>query len=130
MRLSHLIEARRRFYYHASRQENRQSIARYGLRPHAGKNWDHLDRRDLDLPRIPKGVFLFSEIGYAYAYGDRVDDEEEWDVWQVDVRGLDLLKDPEPYGGDDEGDEMLAHSYYVRERIAPERLRLVEPQPL
>lgn len=104
--------------YHLTRPDRRSSILEHGL------DWRRGDA-NYTLPGKPKANYLLEGFEAAALW------RRSWggvmgvpgipdmpaDVWEVDVSGLELVRDPEI-----ENDR----AWYVLEPVGPERLRLVE----
>lgn len=93
--------------YHTASIGARDSIRSLGLlagRPHLG-NWEAYD-----VEFQPRGVYL----GPLPDYGGRYAHWPSWDIWSVDLTGLDLEWDTVNHG-----------ARYTTESIHPDRLRLM-----
>ncbi len=108
-----LFEGVNQKYYHASYPDNSASIKKNGLNAELGKK---------TVPHVeyPKGIYMFDDANDAKKYAVLMLDDG--DVWEIDITGIKLIKDPE-----DPADTHFedAHSYYTIESIPPDRLSQV-----
>jgi hypothetical protein len=122
--------ARSTLYFHAAPREFRELIAATGLQPADGETIIR-SRPDADCP---DGVYLWDNEANASFFAERWAEIEEceYDLWQVETVGVELLPDPSTQSRNDE----FLNEYPRRKRgygslyglqgFGPERLTLLE----
>ncbi len=99
-----------RVMYHIAPTEARRSIEQHGL------DWRRLG---LGGAYRPLGNYLWDSFDFALWYAQAYDD---YDVWAVNVEGLELRPDP----GFGEFADGLQHTWFSPQTIAAERLLGIE----
>jgi len=97
--------------YHIAPTEARSSIERHGL------DWRRLG---LGGAYRPLGNYLWNSFDFALWYAQAAYDD--YDIWAVNVEGLQLLPDP----GFGEFADDVEHAWFSRQPIAAERLLGIE----
>lgn len=108
--------------YHAASHDKRAAILAEGLRGHEPS----LSRSAGDL-----GNYGFRDLDDARSYAGmecEAYDDDTWDIWQVDVRGLTLLPD-RVWWREDDGD-YWGPAYRCCQLIEPARLTLITANSL
>ena len=97
--------------YHIASTEGRRSIEHHGL------DWRRLG---LGGAYRPLGNYLWNSFDFALLYAQAAYDD--YDIWAVNVEGLQLLPDP----GFGEFADGIDHSWFSPQPIAAERLLGIE----
>jgi len=109
--------------YHIAELEVRNSIKKYGLDPNKYKLTDRTTHGNY--------IYVFLDydeaLGYARIYNDflryQEESQKEFDVWQVNVKGLKLIKDFTLNTGDDPRKDS---AYITHSPIDKKRLKLIK----
>jgi hypothetical protein len=116
-----LVKRGEGWMFHASRSENRESIARHGL------DWRHMTASGIAGSSRPEwpGVFLCSDLESARWFAQMARPGPA-DIWRVRVDGLWLEGDPGASGGADDGwmiagEPIPAADLELHERDVPSR---------
>lgn len=88
--------------YHVAEKTNRSSIKSFGLNPKKYPDQNNLTTSG-------KHIYVFLDYDSAYWYVKQYnhflkqqdEDEKEFDIWQVNTKGIDLIKDYTLNTGDD-----------------------------
>jgi hypothetical protein len=106
--------------YHVADSDDRNSIKKFGLDPSKSKN---------DLTTSGKNIYLFLKLSEAKSYIsgyklfliNQEEDERNFDIWEINVSGLKLIKD---LGLNDGDDPKNNSAYFTKAPISKKRIKL------